>query len=139
MSYQEWHLTPIGYVESPLKNTAEAPRQGDEGAPDSTLVIDEAFAAGLEGINQGDTLIALTWLHLARREVLVVHPRGDATRPVTGVFATRSPNRPNPVGLHQVQVTFVDGLRLGVRHLEAVDGTPILDIKPMLAPRVADR
>ncbi|MBA2336739.1 MAG: tRNA (N6-threonylcarbamoyladenosine(37)-N6)-methyltransferase TrmO [Acidimicrobiia bacterium] len=139
MIHQEWHLTPIGRVESPLKNTAAAPRQGDEGAPDSTLVIDEEFAAALEGINQGDTLIVLTWLHLARRDVLVVHPRGDATRPATGVFATRSPNRPNPIGLHQVQVTSVTGLCLGVRHLEAIDGTPILDIKPVLAPRISDR
>lgn len=127
-----YEATPIGVVESPLRDRADAPRQGDEGAPDATLVIDEAFAAGLAGIAAGDDLLVLTWLDRARRDVLAVHPRGDRSRPQQGVFATRSPDRPNPIGLHRVVVIAIDGTRIRVRDLEALDGTPVVDLKPVL-------
>jgi tRNA-Thr(GGU) m(6)t(6)A37 methyltransferase TsaA len=125
-------LMAIGTVESPLRDRAEAPRQGDEGAPDAWLVFDDAVAGGLDGIAAGDELLVLTWLDRARRDILRVHPRGDAGRAEQGVFATRSPDRPNPVGLHRVTVLAVDGTRLRVRDLEALDGTPIVDVKPVL-------
>jgi tRNA-Thr(GGU) m(6)t(6)A37 methyltransferase TsaA len=125
-------LMAIGTVESPLRDRAEAPRQGDEGAPDAWLVFDDAVAGGLDGIAAGDELLVLTWLDRARRDILRVHPRGDAGRAEQGVFATRSPDRPNPVGLHRVTVLAVDGTRLHVRDLEALDGTPIVDVKPVL-------
>lgn len=103
--------------------------QGDEGAPAAWLELSEAVAPALLGIRPGDELILLTWLHLAGRDVMQVHPRGDLTRPLTGVFATRSPDRPNPIGLHRITVLEVAGNRLRVAPLEAVDGTPILDLK----------
>lgn len=126
-------LHPIGVVESPLTDLADAPRQPDEGAPHAVLRLDPELRDALAGIARGDALLVLTWLDRARRDVLQVHPRGDATRPLTGVFATRSPHRPNPIGVHRVEVVAVDGHRVHVRALEAVDGTPILDVKPVLA------
>jgi tRNA-Thr(GGU) m(6)t(6)A37 methyltransferase TsaA len=125
-------LQPIGTVESSLTDRATAPKQGDEGAPEATLVIDARYAEALDGIAPGDELLVLTWLDRAHREVLRVHPRGDLTRAEQGVFNTRSPDRPNPIGLHRVTVEAIDGLRVRVRHLEALDGTPIVDVKPPL-------
>lgn len=126
-------LIPIGRVRSPLASPDRAPLQGDEGAPDAWLEMNENVAQGLEGIVPGMELLVLTWLHQARRDVLRLHPRGDSARPLCGVFATRSPDRPNPVGLHRVRVLEVAGNRLKVASLEAIDGTPIVDIKPILA------
>ncbi|MDX6697008.1 MAG: hypothetical protein QOE65_405 [Solirubrobacteraceae bacterium] len=114
-------LTPIGWVESPLSDPAAAPRQGDEGAPDAWLVFEPAVVAGLEGVRAGDEVILLTWLDRARRSVLRVHPRGDASRPQQGVFSTRSPHRPNPIGLHRVEVLSVDGARVRVRDQEETE------------------
>jgi tRNA-Thr(GGU) m(6)t(6)A37 methyltransferase TsaA len=125
-------LTAIGTVESPLTDRASAPNQGDEGAPEAWLAFDAAVAAALDGIAAGDELMLLTWLDRADREVLRVHPRGDLTRPEAGVFATRSPDRPNPIGLHRVRVLEIDGARVRVDGLEALDGTPIVDVKPVL-------
>lgn len=125
-------LRPIGRVRSPLVALADAPRQGDEGAPEAELVIDDAYLAGLAGIDVGDELLVLTWLHRASRDVLSVHPRGEPERPLQGVFMTRSPDRPNPIGLHRVVVIAVADRVVRVRDLEAVDGTPIIDIKPVL-------
>lgn len=125
-------LRPVGRVESPLTDPAAAPKQGDEGAPEAWLVFAEAYAPALRGLCPGADVLVLTWLDRADRDVLVVHPRGDTARPETGVFATRSPHRPNPVGLHRVRVLQVDGLRVRVADLEAVDGTPLLDVKPVL-------
>jgi len=125
-------LVPIGRVASPLKDRAAAPKQADEGAPEAWLEFDARFADGLEGIAAADEIVVLTWLDRAARDVLRVHPRRDPARPVTGVFNSRSPDRPNPIGLHRVTVLQVDGLRLRVSALEALDGTPILDVKPRL-------
>ena len=127
-------LRPVGYVESVLTDRAVAPRQPDEGAPDAWLVLDDHVAEALEGLGPGDDVVLLTWLDRADRDVLAVHPRGDEARPLTGVFATRSPDRPNPIGLHEVHVLAVEGTRVHVRHLEALDGTPVLDLKPVLGP-----
>lgn len=127
-------LRPVGRVESPLTDPAQAPRQGDEGAPDAWLVIDAGYAEAAHDIAVGDDLVVLTWLDRARRDVQVTQPRGDPFAPLTGVFATRSPDRPNPIGLHEVRVLAVDGLRIEVSGLEAVDGTPVVDIKPRLGP-----
>jgi tRNA-Thr(GGU) m(6)t(6)A37 methyltransferase TsaA len=123
-------LVAIGTVESPLRDREAAPRQGDEGAPDAWLVFEPRVAEGLDGIAAGDELLVLTWLDRAARDVLRVRPRGE--RPEQGVFSTRSPDRPNPIGLHRVTVLAVDGLRMHVRGLEALDGTPIVDVKPLL-------
>ena len=125
-------LIPIGTVESPLTDPATAPKQGDEGAPDAWLVLRPEVAEGLDGIQPGDELIVLTWLDRARRDVLRVHPRGDLSNPEQGVFNTRSPDRPNPIGLHTVQVVSIEATRVRVRNLEALDGTPVLDLKPVL-------
>src|SRR5215218_3903867 len=125
-------LNAIGRVESPLAERAEAPLQGHEGAPDAWLVFEPWAADGLDGIAEGDELIVLTWLDRANRDTLRVHPRGDPSNPEQGVFNTRSPDRPNPIGLHTVEVVAIDGLRLRVRPLEALDGTPIVDVKPPL-------
>jgi tRNA-Thr(GGU) m(6)t(6)A37 methyltransferase TsaA len=129
---QPYTLEPIGRVESPLVDLAAAPKQGDEGAPDAVLVFAERVADGLRDLAPGAEVILLTWLDRAARDVLAVRPRGDESRPMSGVFSTRSPDRPNPIGLHRVTVLAVDGLRLRVRDLEALDGTPILDVKPVL-------
>lgn len=123
---------PVGRVESPLTDRADAPRQGDEGAPECSVVFEPAVADALRDITPGTELILLTWLDRAHRDVLAVHPRDDATRPLTGVFSTRSADRPNPIGLHRVTVLGVDGTRLRVSGLEALDGTPVLDAKPVL-------
>ncbi|MGH8242846.1 MAG: tRNA (N6-threonylcarbamoyladenosine(37)-N6)-methyltransferase TrmO [Steroidobacteraceae bacterium] len=125
-------LEPIGFVRSVLTSLETAPHQGDEGAPEAWLEITGTVAQGLVGIASGDELLVLTWLHRARRDVLQVHPRGRLEVPLTGVFATRSPDRPNPVGLHRVSVLEVSGRRLRVAPMEAIDGTPIVDIKPSL-------
>jgi tRNA-Thr(GGU) m(6)t(6)A37 methyltransferase TsaA len=130
---------PIGRVESPLTDLAATPKQGDEGAPDAWLVLDPDLIEGLAGIEPGDEIVVLTWLDRARRDVLSVHPRGDRSRPSQGVFATRSPDRPNPIGLHRVQVAEIDGNRLRVHRLEALDATPILDLKPVLSADVSER
>lgn len=125
-------LHAIGRVESPLTDPAAAPKQGDEGAPEAWIVFAGGVEAGLESIAAGDELLVLTWLDRARRDVLRVHPRGDTGRPEQGVFTTRSPDRPNPIGLHRVTVLELDGPRMRVRDLEAVDGTPVVDVKPVL-------
>lgn len=125
-------LRPIGIVRSSLVDLAAAPMQGDEGAPDATIYVEPSVASALEGIAVGDELFILTWLHEADREVLQVHPRDDLSRPLTGVFATRSSDRPNPIGLHRVTVRAIDGLELKVGPLEAIDGTPVVDLKPVL-------
>lgn len=132
-------LNPIGVVHSALTSRAEAPRQGDEGAPDAWLEFSPAVAPGLLGIAVGDELIVLTWLHQADRDALQTHPRGNHAAPLRGVFATRSPDRPNPIGLHRVTVLEVAGLRLRVAPLEAIDGTPIVDVKPALSGAVNER
>ena len=129
----------VGFVESSLTDVNLAPRQADEGAPEAWLVFNEDVREGLRNIRPGDKLIVLTWLHRAQRNVLRVQPRGDPNRAPEGVFSTRSPHRPNPVGLHEVEVTEVDGLRVRVRSLEAVDGTPIIDVKSVLAEEVDRR
>ncbi|HLZ88940.1 MAG TPA: tRNA (N6-threonylcarbamoyladenosine(37)-N6)-methyltransferase TrmO [Puia sp.] len=126
-------LEPIGYIQSVIHTRAEAPKQGYEGAPDAWLEVAPAFAAALDGIEKGDHLILLTWFHRSKRDVLAVHPRGDANNPLTGVFATRSPDRPNPLGLHRVCVREVVGNRLKIGPIEALDGTPVVDIKPVLS------
>ena len=131
-------LSPIGVVESPLADPAAAPKQGREGAPEAVLVIAPDFAEGLDGIAPGDEVIVLTWLDRADRGVLRVHPRSDTSRPEQGVFSTRSPDRPNPIGLHRVRVIAVDGTRVQVADLEALDGTPIVDVKPVLG-RIDER
>jgi tRNA-Thr(GGU) m(6)t(6)A37 methyltransferase TsaA len=127
-------LRPVGRVESSLVDAAEAPLQGDEGAPDAWLVFDDVVAEALGDLRPGDEVLVLTWLDRASRDVLVVHPRGDLSRPATGVFGTRSPDRPNPIGLHRVTVLAVDATRVQVSDLEALDGTPVLDVKPVLGP-----
>lgn len=124
------HLRPIGHVESPLTDPALAPKQGSEGAPDAWLVLDPDLAEGFVDLEVGTDVVVLTWLHRAQRDVLSVHPRGDQDQPRRGVFSTRSPHRPNPIGLHPVRVLEVDGNRVLVDGLEAVDGTPVVDIKP---------
>jgi len=139
MSSDLYMIEPIGVVRSELTRLEDAPMQGDEGAPEAWLELTPQAAQGLLGINAGDELIILTWLHLADRDVLQVHPRGDLNRPLTGVFATRSPDRPNPVGLHRVSVLNVAEHKLRVAPLEAIDGTPIVDIKPVLATSASDR
>jgi tRNA-Thr(GGU) m(6)t(6)A37 methyltransferase TsaA len=127
-----FQLRAIGWVESPLTERAQAPRQGDEGAPDAWLVFEPAVADGLRDIAAETEIIVLTWLDRADREALVTRPRGDQQRPLTGVFSTRSPDRPNPIGLHRVRVLATDGLRIRVAGLEALDKTPVIDIKPVL-------
>jgi tRNA-Thr(GGU) m(6)t(6)A37 methyltransferase TsaA len=132
---QGYTIAPIGWVRSTLKERTNAPRQGSEGAPDARLEVAEGFAQGLEGIGVGDEILVLTWFHQSRREVLRVRPRSDPLNRLTGVFATRSPDRPNPIGLHRVTVLAIEGARtLHVQPLEAIDGTPIVDIKPVLDP-----
>ncbi|HET9914723.1 MAG TPA: tRNA (N6-threonylcarbamoyladenosine(37)-N6)-methyltransferase TrmO [Anaerolineales bacterium] len=136
---KSYTIEPIGVIRSSLTKLEDAPMQGDESAPEAWLEFMPQAAPGLMGIQVGDELILLTWLHLAQRDVLQVHPRGDLNRPLTGVFATRSPDRPNPIGLHRVSVLEVAGQKLRVRPLEAIDGTPIVDIKPVLAEAVSER
>lgn len=125
-------LRDIGVIHSALKSRSEAPKQGSEGAPDAWLEVYPWAAEGLKGLAVGDEVVVVTWLHQARRTVLQVHPRSDPRNPLTGVFATRSPDRPNPLGLHPVTVRAIDGNRLRVGPIEAIDGTPVVDIKPVL-------
>jgi tRNA-Thr(GGU) m(6)t(6)A37 methyltransferase TsaA len=129
----------IGRVESSLRDLDGAPRQADEGAPPAWLVFEDSVLEGLRTLRSGDEIVLLTWLDRARRDLLTVHPRGDLSRPPEGVFSTRSPHRPNPIGLHRAEITAVEGARLRVRHLEAIDGTPILDVKPVLSEDVGER
>jgi tRNA-Thr(GGU) m(6)t(6)A37 methyltransferase TsaA len=129
-SYQ---VDPIGWIESTLVDTAEAPKQGELGAPDAWLVLDPTVREGARDLVVGSEITVLTWLHQARRDVLVTHPGGDPTRPERGVFSTRSPARPNPVGIHRVCVLAIERDRLRVGPLEAIDGTPVIDIKPVLS------
>ncbi len=125
-------LRPIGHVRSTLREIEQAPRQGFEGAPDAWLDIDADLAPALNGIRTGDALIVITWLHRAGRDVLQTHPRNDPTTPLTGVFATRSPDRPNPLGLHRVTVREIIDGQLRVGPLEAIDGTPVVDLKAVI-------
>ena len=125
-------LRAIGRVASSLTDRAAAPKQGFEGGPEAWVVLEPELAAGLEGISAGDEIIVVTWLDRAQRDVLRVHPRDDRTAPQRGVFSTRSADRPNPIGLHPVRVLAVEGHRVLVSDLEAVDGTPVLDLKPRL-------
>ncbi|MGH7206445.1 MAG: tRNA (N6-threonylcarbamoyladenosine(37)-N6)-methyltransferase TrmO [Nitrospiraceae bacterium] len=139
MNESSYTIEPIGVIRSKLTHLESAPLQGDEGAPEAWLELKAPVAQGLVGITVGEELIVLTWLHRAQRNVLQVHPRGKLEAPLTGVFATRSPDRPNPVGLHRVSVLEVAGRRLRVAPMEAIDGTPVVDIKPVLArPMTAD-
>lgn len=126
-------LKPIGHVESPVRTREEAPKQGEEGSPEATLVFDTEYRVGFRSVAVGDLLIVLTWLDRSDRSVLEVHPRGDRTLPLHGVFSTRSPDRPNPIGLHRVVVLGIeDGYRMRVANMEALHMTPILDVKPVL-------
>jgi tRNA-Thr(GGU) m(6)t(6)A37 methyltransferase TsaA len=131
----DFHLRPIGVIRSSLTSRKDAPKQGDEGAPDAWLEIHPSAADGLLRLAVGDEILVFTWLHQARRETLQVHPRGNEDNPLTGVFATRSPDRPNPLGLHPVVVREIDGSRLRIGPMEAIDGTPVVDIKPVLPCR----
>jgi tRNA-Thr(GGU) m(6)t(6)A37 methyltransferase TsaA len=132
MMETNYRLQPVGCVRSSLRQREAAPNQGSEGAPDAWLDVDPTFAEALEGLADGDDLIVITWLHQADRDTLKVHPRGNLHLPLTGVFATRSPDRPNPLGLHRVTLRAIAGNRLRVGPLEAIDGTPVVDIKPVL-------
>jgi tRNA-Thr(GGU) m(6)t(6)A37 methyltransferase TsaA len=132
-------IEPIGFIRSALTDLDAAPRQGDEGAPEAWLEILPVAAPGLVGIAVGDEIMILTWLHRAQRDVLQVHPRDDLSRPLTGVFATRSSHRPNPIGLHRVTVLEIAENQLRVALLEAIDGTPVIDIKPVLSSDSSDR
>jgi tRNA-Thr(GGU) m(6)t(6)A37 methyltransferase TsaA len=134
-----FEVKAIGRVASPLTDLEAAPRQADEGAPEAWLVFEPEMLEGLRSLRSGDELIVITWLDRARRDVLSVHPRGDSSRPQEGVFSTRSPHRPNPIGLHRAEITAVDGRRIRVRNLEALDGTPIIDVKPILAADISQR
>jgi tRNA-Thr(GGU) m(6)t(6)A37 methyltransferase TsaA len=134
VSESGYRVHPIGRVESPLVDREAAPKQGDEGSPDAWLVFHPDVVLGIRDLAAGDELVLLTWLDRARRDVLAVHPRDDTRNPLRGVFSTRSADRPNPIGLHRVRVVAIDGAKVRVRNLEALDGTPILDVKPVLEP-----
>jgi tRNA-Thr(GGU) m(6)t(6)A37 methyltransferase TsaA len=130
-----YELDPIGWVRSSLRDPAQAPLQGDEGAPNAQLVIGDTLHEATRDLEPGAEILVLTWLDRARRDVLAVHPRGDTNNPRRGVFSTRSPDRPNPIGLHRVKIVSIEGTTITVSDLEAIDGTPVLDIKPVLEPR----
>jgi tRNA-Thr(GGU) m(6)t(6)A37 methyltransferase TsaA len=133
MNDARFEVMPIGTVESSLTDPAAAPKQGYEGSPEAWVAFEPAVREGLQDIRPGDRVIVLTWLDRARRDVLRVHPRDDPSNPERGVFSTRSADRPNPIGLHEVEVLSIEGDRLHVRHLEALDGTPVLDVKPVIS------
>lgn len=133
MPETDYTLLPLGFLRSPLTSREEAPSQGYEGAPDAWLEVHEEVAEGLEGITMGDEILLITWFHQASRDILKLHPRWDKNNPLTGVFATRSPDRPNPLGLHRVTVLAIEGRKLKIGPLEAIDGTPVVDIKPVLS------
>ena len=135
----QFRLTLVGRVESSLTDLDLAPNQGDEGAPSAWLVFEPDVLDALDGLRPGNEVILLTWLDRARRDVLRVHPRGDVSRPQQGVFSTRSPVRPNPIGLHRVEVETIEGNRMRVRNLEAINGTPIIDVKPVLSSDIDER
>lgn len=132
MTDGSYEVLPIGWVESPLVDPATAPKQGDEGSPEALLVFDNAVREGLNDLQAGADIIVLTWLDRARRDVLKVHPRDDPANPERGVFSTRSADRPNPIGLHRVTIVSIEGTRILVRNLEALNATPIVDVKPVL-------
>jgi tRNA-Thr(GGU) m(6)t(6)A37 methyltransferase TsaA len=132
VTVNSYEVVPVGWVESPLTDRAQAPRQGDEGAPEAWLVFEPGYAGAVRDLAAGTEILVLTWLDRAARDVLVTRPRGDPARPPTGVFSTRSPDRPNPIGLHRVRIAAVAGLRIRVHPLEALDRTPVLDVKPVL-------
>jgi len=129
---EAYALKPIGHIRSALRALSDAPRQGSEGAPDAWLDVNPAFVRGLSGVAANDDVIVITWLHQADRDVLEVHPRDDPEIPLAGVFATRSPHRPNPLGLHRVTVREISGHRLRIGPIEAIDGTPVVDVKAVL-------
>lgn len=129
---KRFSIKPIGFIRSDLKRCKDAPRQGPEGAPNAIIEVLPPYSKALHRMKAGDEIIIISWLHRARRNVLEVHPRGDASRPVTGVFSTRSPDRPNPLGLHRVRVLKLTQAKLRVGPIEAIDGTPVIDIKPVL-------
>jgi len=131
---QRYELQPIGWVESPLVDPAVAPKQGNEGSPEAWLAFDDRVREGLRDLRVGDEAIVLTWLDRAERDVLDVHPRDNPANPRRGVFSTRSADRPNPIGLHRVRILAIEGTRFRVRDLEALDRTPIVDVKPVLDP-----
>lgn len=139
MRKSRFEIEAVGWVESPLTDPASAPKQGDEGAPDAWLILEPGVLPALDGLAVGDEILVLTWLDRARRGVLRVHPRDDVSRPQQGVFSTRSPDRPNPIGLHRVEIAAIEGGRVRVRRLEAVDGTPIVDLKPVLSSNPGER
>jgi tRNA-Thr(GGU) m(6)t(6)A37 methyltransferase TsaA len=135
MNPPTFEVRAIGTVESSLQDVAKAPKQGYEGAPDARIRIAPVYQQALDGITAGQEILVLTWLHQARRDLVAVHPRDDPNNPLTGVFATRSADRPNPIGLHRVTILAVEDECLLVRGLEAVHGTPVLDLKPVVAPQ----
>lgn len=128
----DYILLPIGFVESSITNREDAPSQGTEGAPNAWIVVNKNVADGLDGVKVGQKIIILTWFHQSKRDVLKLHPRWDKNNPLTGVFATRSPDRPNPIGLHEVTVLGIEGNKIKVNSMEAIDGTPVIDIKPVI-------
>jgi len=128
----DYILYPIGFVESPIINREDAPSQGNEGSPDTWVIINKDVAEGLDGINVGKEIIILTWFHQSKRDVLKLHPRWDKNNPLTGVFATRSPDRPNPIGIHPVTILEIVDNKIKVSGLETIDGTPVIDIKPVI-------
>ena len=138
MTKPRYEIMPVGRVESPLTERAQAPRQGDEGAPPAWLVFEPEVVEAIRDVRPGTEVLVLTWLDRARRDVLVTRPRDDPQRAPLGVFSTRSPDRPNPIGLHRVQVIAIEGSRILVHGLEAIDGTPLVDLKPVLGG-VAER
>jgi tRNA-Thr(GGU) m(6)t(6)A37 methyltransferase TsaA len=134
LSEPTYEVRPVGWVESPLTDRDSAPKQGDEGAPLARVVLRPELVEAAADLRIGDEVIVLTWLHQGRRDVLSVHPRGDTARLRQGVFSTRSPDRPNPIGLHRVTIAGIEGNAVEVRDLEAIDGTPVIDVKPVLGP-----
>jgi tRNA-Thr(GGU) m(6)t(6)A37 methyltransferase TsaA len=133
-SAHRYDIRPVGRVESPLATLDDAPKQGFEGAPEAWIVFEADVADACRDLSAGDEVFVLTWLHAARRDVQLVHPRDDPAVPLHGVFSTRSADRPNPIGLHRARIVEVDGLRARVADLEAIDGTPVVDVKPVMKP-----